>query len=62
MSAPISRNEEIINSGNGNGLSSEEDDTDYTYDYMDYSEYVEDNGSSEEENAAENPEGANPEN
>lgn len=56
LSAPISRNEDIINSGNGNGLSSEEDDTDYTYDYMDYSEYVEEDGAPEEENASENPE------
>lgn len=62
LSAPISRNEEIINSGNGNGLSSEEDDTDYTYDYMDYSEYVEDNGTSEEENATENPDDTSSEN
>ena len=43
LSAAISRNDDIINLNyDADGLTTEEDDTDYTYDYMDYSEYVED--------------------
>ncbi|MBR5650431.1 GerMN domain-containing protein [Pseudobutyrivibrio sp.] len=61
ISAAISRNEDIINN-NINGGFSTEDDTDYTYDYMDYSDYVDEETPEGEESdgepSAENPDEA----